>query len=240
MLEIDKLCKHFGGLAALREVSLKVSEGGFIGLIGPNGSGKTTFFNVLTGVVKPTSGRIIFMGHDITGLTPDKICHSGIARTFQIPLPFRTLSVVENVMAAVLFGGSYSGCSDQEAREEALRCMDFVGLKADEGTMPGELSVAGLRRLELARALATHPKFLLLDEVISGLNQEETVEASLILKRIRDEIGITIIWVEHIMQVLMNLVEKVFVLNFGELIAQGTPLEVSRDERVIQAYLGAE
>jgi branched-chain amino acid transport system ATP-binding protein len=240
MLEIDKVSKHFGGLGALQEVSLKVNEGDFIVLIGPNGSGKTTLFNIVTGVLKPTSGRITFMGHDITGLTPDRICHSGIARTFQIPIPFKTLSVVENVVAGVLFGGSYSAYSDQEARQEALRCMDFVGLKVDERTMPDELGLGGLRRLELARALATRPKFLLLDEVISGLNQEETEEASLILKRIRDEIGITIIWVEHIMGVLMNLVEEVFVLNFGELIAQGTPLEVSRDERVIEAYLGAE
>lgn len=240
MLEIDKVSKYFGGLGALKEVSLRVKEGDFIGLIGPNGSGKTTLFNVLTGVLKPTSGRITFMGHDITGLTPDRICHSGIARTFQIPIPFKTLSVVENVMAGVLFGGSYAAYSDQEAKQEALRCMDFVGLKVDERTMPGELGVAGLRRLELARALATRPKFLLLDEVISGLNQEETEEACSILKGIKDEMGITIIWVEHIMGVLMNLVEEVFVLNFGELIAQGTPLEVSKDERVIEAYLGAE
>jgi branched-chain amino acid transport system ATP-binding protein len=240
MLEIDRLSKYFGGLGALQEVSLRVKEGSFVGLIGPNGSGKTTLFNVLTGVLKPTAGRITFMGNDISGLTPDRICHSGIARTFQIPIPFKSLSVVENVMAGVLFGGSHLSHSEQEAKEEALRCMEFVDLKVDEKTMPDQLGVAGLRRLELARALATQPKCLLLDEVISGLNQAETEEASLILKRIRDEMGITLIWVEHIMAVLMNLVEEVFVLNFGEVIARGTPLEISRDERVIEAYLGTE
>ncbi|MDI6754274.1 MAG: ABC transporter ATP-binding protein [Thermodesulfobacteriota bacterium] len=240
MLEVHSVSKYFGGLGALKEVDLRVNEGEFVGLIGPNGSGKTTLFNVLTGVLKPTSGKITFMGHDIIGLIPDKICHLGIARTFQIPRPFKTMSVVENVMLGVMFGGRYSTRSGEDARQEALRCLDNIGMKVTEATMPGELGVAGLRRLELGRALATRPKLLLLDEVISGLNAEEISEATSVLKRIKDEMGITIIWVEHIMGPLMNLVERVIVLDYGEVIAEGTTSEVSRDERVIEAYLGAE
>lgn len=240
MLEVHSVSKYFGGLGALKEVDLKVNEGEFVGLIGPNGSGKTTLFNVLTGVLKPTSGKITFMGHDITGLIPDRICHLGIARTFQIPRPFKTMSVVENVMLGVMFGGRYSTRSGEDARQEALRCLDNIGMKVTEATMPGELGVAGLRRLELGRALATRPKLLLLDELISGLNAEEISEAASVLKRIKDEMGITIIWVEHIMGALMNLVERVIVLDYGEVIAEGTPSEVSKDERVIEAYLGAE
>lgn len=240
MLEVHSVSKYFGGLGALKEVDLRVNEGEFVGLIGPNGSGKTTLFNVLTGVLKPTSGKITFMGHDITGLIPDRICHLGIARTFQIPKPFKTMSVVENVMLGVMFGGRYSTRSGEDARQEALRCLDNIGMKVTEATMPAELGVAGLRRLELGRALATRPKLLLLDELISGLNAEEISEAASVLKRIKDEMGITIIWVEHIMGALMNLVERVIVLDYGEVIAEGTPSEVSRDERVIEAYLGAE
>jgi len=240
MLEVHAVSKYFGGLGALKEVDLRVNEGEFVGLIGPNGSGKTSLFNVLTGVLKPTSGKITFMGHDITGLIPDKICHLGIARTFQIPRPFKTMSVVENVMLGVMFGGRYSTRSGEDARQEALRCLDNIGMKVTEATMPGELGVAGLRRLELGRALATRPKLLLLDEVISGLNAEEISEAASVLKRIKGEMGITIIWVEHIMGALMDLVERVIVLDYGEVIAEGTPSEVSRDERVIEAYLGAE
>jgi len=240
MLEVHSVSKYFGGLGALKEVDLRVNEGEFVGLIGPNGSGKTTLFNVITGVLKPNSGRITFMGHDITGLTPDRICHLGIARTFQIPRPFKTMSVAENVMLGVMFGGSYSARSEGDARQEALRCLDNIGFKVSEATMPGELGVVGLRRLELGRALATRPKLLLLDEVISGLNAEEISEAASVLKRIKDEMGITIIWVEHIMGPLMNLVERVVVFDYGEVIAEGTPSEVTKDERVIEAYLGAE
>lgn len=240
MLEVHNVSKYFGGLAALKEVDLRVNEGEFVGLIGPNGSGKTTLFNVITGVLSPTSGKITFLGDDITGLIPDRICHLGIARTFQIPRPFKTMSVVENVMRGVMFGGGYPDLSGGDVRQEALRCLDNIGVKVSEATMPGELGVAGLRRLELGRALATRPQLLLLDEVISGLNAEEISEASSVLKRIKDEMGITIVWVEHIMGPLMNLVERVVVLDYGEVIADGKPLAVSKNERVIEAYLGTE
>jgi len=239
MLEVHSVSKYFGGLAALKEVDLRVNEGEFVGLIGPNGSGKTTLFNVVSGVLKPTSGKITFLGHDITGLTPDRICHLGIARTFQIPRPFKTMSVVENVMAGVLFGGGQAVRS-VDAGQEALRCLKDTGAKVDEATMPVELGVVGLRRLELSRAWATRPRLLLMDEFMSGLNVEEISEAASMLKRIRDKAGLTIVWVEHIMGPLMNLVERVVVLDYGEVIADGDPLTVSKNEQVIEAYLGAE
>jgi len=239
MLEVHSVSKYFGGLAALKEVDLRVNEGEFVGLIGPNGSGKTTLFNVLTGVFKPTSGKITFLGQDITGLTPDRICHLGIARTFQIPRPFKTMSVLENVMAGVLFGGGQAVRS-VDAGQEALKCLDDTGAKVDEATMPAELGVVGLRRLELSRAWATRPRLLLMDEFMSGLNVEEISEAASMLKRIRDKVGLTIVWVEHIMGPLMNLVERVVVLDYGEVIADGDPLTVSKNEQVIEAYLGAE
>ena len=239
MLELHKVSKYFGGLAAIHDVSVTIQEGEFTGLIGPNGSGKTTLFNIITGVVKPTSGRVGFMGKDITGLLPDKICHSGISRTFQIPKPFKSLSAVENIKAGFLFGKG-GGYRDGNPDEEASRLMELVGLKVDESTTPGGLNIIDLRRLELARALATKPRLLLLDEVMSGLNQAEISEASLVLHKVRREWGITIIWVEHIMAALMNLVERVIILQHGEVLAEGNPSEVSKDKRVIEAYLGKE
>lgn len=239
MLELTGVTKYFGGLGAIRHVSLTVREGEFTGLIGPNGSGKTTLFNIITGVLKPSSGRIKFMGKDITGFLPDRICHSGIGRTFQVPRPFRGLSVVENIKAGILFGKGAAPVNE-DPHQEACAVMELVGLKVQETTTPNELNIIDLRRLELARALATRPKLLLLDEVMSGLTQAEIAEASRVLNRIRKKWGITIIWVEHIMGALMNLVERVVILQFGEVLAEGMPSEVSMDQRVIEAYLGKE
>ena len=240
VLEVSSVSSFFGRFQALSRVSLTVEEGEFRGLIGPNGSGKTTLFNVISGVYPASSGKVIFMGKDITRWTPDRICHAGIARTFQIPRPFREMTVLENVMVGVLFGQEEMLVSQEQAREEAWKWLEFVGLKVDEDARPGELTAGNLRRLELARALATGPRLLLADEIMSGLNQEEIDQTSQVLKKIHEELGLTILWIEHIMGALMNLVERVTVLDYGQVIAEGTPEEVARDERVIEAYLGQE
>jgi branched-chain amino acid transport system ATP-binding protein len=239
MLEIHEIVKNFGGLKALNKVSLRVNEGDFIGLIGPNGSGKTTLFNVISGYLKSSSGRILFKGRDVSNDSSDKICRSGIARTFQIPRPFKSMTVVENVMVSALFGSDNPVTpSSQETKREALERLHFVGLKVDDSTTPSELTGADLRNLELARALATKPALLLIDEYMSGLNPEEILRAALVLRRIHEEMGITIIWVEHVMGALMKNVKRVVVLQHGELIAEGNPLEISRNEKVIEAYFG--
>ena len=240
MLEIIRVDKFFGHFQALKQIDLKVKEGEFRGLIGPNGSGKTTIFNAISGVYQASSGQIKFLGEDITRCSPDRICHAGITRSFQIPRPFREMTVVENVLVGALFGKGRELSSKENAEFEARRWLEFVGLKVDQNTMPGELTAGNLRRLELARALATHPKLLLADEIMSGLNQEEIAQASLVLKKIREEMKITIIWVEHIMSALMNLVDWVTVLDYGQVIAEGTPEEISHNSKVIEAYLGEE
>jgi branched-chain amino acid transport system ATP-binding protein len=240
MLEIIQLDKFFGGFQALKKIDLTVEEGEFRGLIGPNGSGKTTLFNVISGVHPASSGRVKFLGEDITEFTPDRICHCGITRSFQIPRPFKEMTVVENVMLGALFGKGKAASAHEDSQAEAGRWLEFVGLKVDPNAMPGELTAGNLRRLELARALATHPRLLLADEIMSGLNQEEILKASEILKKIRAQMQITIIWVEHIMSALMNLVDRVTVLDYGQIIAEGSPQEISRSPKVVEAYLGEE
>jgi len=240
MLTIKNVSKRFGGVSALTEVSFNIEPGSFVGIIGPNGSGKTTLFNIISGTYGPSQGDVLFEDKVVTGFSPHAICRAGIARTFQIPQPIRTLSIVENVMLGAIFGREKERDRHWEkaAREKAIRLIDFVGLTANVDALPDRLTAGDLRKLELARALATNPKTLLADEIMSGLNREELKEASTILQKVREELGVTIVWVEHIMHVLMKLVERVIVLSYGVLICDGTPDVVCNDQRVIEAYLG--
>ena len=225
----------------MSEVSFHIDEGSFVGLIGPNGSGKTTMFNVISGALKPTRGQVAYQGEAISGLNPNAICHAGIARTFQIPQPIKSLTVAENVMLGVLFGQDGKRKFQESAiKREAVKMLKFVELDLDPDSHPEKMTAGDLRKLELARALATRPKVLLADEVLSGLNKDELKDASEILVRTREQMGVTIIWVEHIMHVLMKLVERVIVLNHGLLIADGDPDSVSNDKQVVEAYLGVE
>jgi len=240
MLEIRQIVKTFGGVRALKNISFEMEKGEFVGLIGPNGSGKTTLFNVISGTYKPTSGFVVFEGEKLNHLTPDKICHAGIARTFQIPRPIKSISIMENVMIGLIFGNAERPKRHvfEAMQEEAERLIDFVGLRIDGDAKPEKLTAVDLRKLELARALATKPKLLLADEILSGLNHEELQEASIVLNKIRKEMGITIVWVEHILSVLMSLVDRVLVFDYGKLIADATPEEASKDAHVLEAYLG--
>jgi len=239
LLEARAISRSFGGVQALDRIELSVNGGEVLGLIGPNGAGKTTLFNVICGL-RPTAGRVLFKGEDITGLPPHQICRRGIARTFQLTRPFAELSVRDNIAAAVLFGRNPRRVSGlDEARRAADLVLSSVKLDRRKEARAGELLFSERRRLELARALATSPELLLLDEVMAGLTPIEAQQAVAVIRRIRER-GVTVLLIDHVMSGVRDLADRVAVLNFGRKIAEGTFEEVAHDPGVIEAYLGEE
>jgi branched-chain amino acid transport system ATP-binding protein len=235
MLESRNLSMHFGELAALQNINLSVEKGEILGLIGPNGAGKTTFFNCVTGFLNATRGQIFFNGQDITRLGPHRICHLGICRTFQIVQSFHEMTVLEHIM----MGAFCRHATTRASTAQAEQVLEITGLQDKRHQLAGSLTLADQKRIELARTIATQPQVVLLDEVMAGLNPTETDEAVALIRRIHG-MGLTLIVVEHVMEVIMDISQRIAVFDSGELIVEGPPENVVRDERVIKAYLGED
>ena len=235
ILALERVTKRFGGLTAVADVSFTVPAGELLGIIGPNGAGKTTLFNVISGYYRPEGGRVVFHGHDVTGQPPHAICRLGLTRTFQLVKPFGNLSVTDNVM----IGALTRLASVRAARVEAQRVVETCGLGAHADTRARALPIGLRKRLEVARALATGPRLLLLDEVMSGLNPTELAAMVELIRRLHAE-GLTVIVIEHIMAAMMRLARRIVVLHHGETIAEGPPAAIAQDRRVVDAYLGEE
>jgi len=237
ILEVKNLYKSFAGLMATNNISFSMQEGEILGLIGPNGSGKTTLFNLISGFLAPDSGQVAFEEKDITGQKPHRICKAGMTRTFQIVKPFPQLTTLQNVMVGSSYGRECSKNIKQSA-EEAEEVLEFTGLSSKKMILGEQLGLADRKRLEIARALATKPKLLLLDEVMAGLTPNETEEAMHLIKAIREK-GVTIMVVEHVMRAVLGLSDRIMVISAGEKIAEGVPAEIINNQQVIEAYLGS-
>ena len=231
LLEAQSLSKHFGGTAALKDVSFSAAAGEIVGLIGPNGAGKTTLLNLLSGVLPPSGGRILFKGRDLSGLKTHAVARMGIARTLQTPRSFPSMTVLENVAVGSTFGNRNGGGDPVEA-------LNLVGLASRRDAPMSSLNLQERKGVELARALAMAPEVVLIDEAMSGLNPSEVEDAMRLILRVRDETGVAVVWVEHLVKAIMQVVERIVVLNFGQVIATGTPAQIARNTAVIEAYLG--
>ena len=238
ILEGEGVSKFFGGLAAISNVDFHIDQGDIVGLIGPNGAGKTTLFNLISGALVPDSGVIKFRGRKISGLKPHQICKTGVARTFQSVRLFANISVLGNVLLGALFGTA-TGISSRDANREATELLEFVGLSARRAIPAKDLTLTNQKRLEVARALATKPELLLLDELIAGLNPTEAAQAMELVAKIRDR-GITILMIEHVMKAIMSICNQIIVLHHGEKIAEGTPQKIATSKRVVDVYLGEQ
>jgi branched-chain amino acid transport system ATP-binding protein len=236
ILETEGVVKRFGGLTAVNNVSMAVEEGEIFGLIGPNGAGKTTLLNVIAGVYKPNAGILKFKGEEISGLSPETICRKGIARTFQICEPFSKMSALENVMVAAVFGNR---AAVRDPRAWAEEMLEFVEFPMPKDTLAMNLNTIQLKCLDLARALASKPELLLLDEVAAGLTPTELIGIMDLIRRIRDK-GVTIVVVEHVMRFIMGICDRIMMIHYGQKIAEGTPDEIARSEKVAEAYLGKQ
>ncbi|MFQ6080294.1 MAG: ABC transporter ATP-binding protein [Candidatus Bathyarchaeia archaeon] len=235
LLEVKRVSKRFGGLWALRDVGLDARSDEILGIIGPNGAGKTTLFNVIVGFYKPDAGSVVFEGEEITGFPPYKVCERGIARTFQLTRPFKELTILENVIAGTILRSK----TYEEAEQKAMKVLEFTGLSQKKNIVAKSLTLLEHKRLELAKAVATEPKLLLLDEVVAGLKPAEMEDVLSMVKEIHKK-GVGVVIVEHVMKAIMETCDRIIVLNYGEKIAEGEPKEIARNKAVIKAYLGEE